>query len=407
MSTVSISPLSTEWSMRALADKDPFPIYDNLRKRGDVIWDPGMNCWLVLSYDICKVIESDENTFGITHVKDAPPFWFEINGGRTAVSSLIGEEHARMRRLYLKLLSPAATAQCREEHVLPVINDAVDRFEKHGQAELTTQLSDPLPTRVMASMFGLPWKDDKLIADVTLWHRDIVAWLYNNTNEALTTKAKLASDELTNLFLPLVIERKEKRGTDLISQIWSRAPEDWGNVGVDDVIAIAREMAIGAGETTTNAIANAIYLYLTNPSVREAVTNDQIGALNTFVEEILRLLGAIQFRFRQANRDINLGGVSIKKDQTICMLHAAANRDPTHYKCPHAIDLNRKPATDHVAFNVGPRICPGMHLARLKIRECLKVLMVRLPDLRLDPTKEAPRFHGFSHRSFGPLHVRF
>lgn len=409
MSTASLSPSSQEWSMLSLADKDPFPSYEVLRKRGQVVWDPGMNCWLVLSYDMCKVIEADEGTYRITAVDDSP-LMFEIRGlknSRTAVSVLVGEEHTRMRRLYLKLLGHAAMPQFRDEHVRPIINDAIDRFAEKGSAELVSEFSDPIPARIMASLFGLPWRDDALIADVSQWHKDMVAWMYNKSSEELAQKAKRASSELNRLFLPLVLERREKRGSDFISQIWSRAPEDWGEVGVDDVLAIVRDLELGAGETTTNAIANAVYLFLADPVMREAVTKDQEGALNAFVEEELRLLGAIQWRFRKANQDVSLAGVAVKKDDTLCLLHAAANRDPEHYSCPHMVDLNRKPPTDHVAFNVGPRICPGMHLARLKIRECLKALIARVPNLRLDPAKEAPRFRAFSHRSFGPLHVRF
>ncbi|QQO35551.1 cytochrome P450 [Bradyrhizobium diazoefficiens] len=367
-----------------------------------------MNCWLVLSYDLCRVIEADETTYRLPTL-DEGPLEAELKGDmkRTAVTYLVGTEHARMRRLYLRLLNQQAMPQYREDHVRPIINDAIDRFLDRGSAELITQFSDLVPARIMASLFGLPWKNDALIANVSQWHKDLLAWMYDRNNEELTQKAKCVSYELNKLFLPLVLERREKRGNDFISQIWSRAPEDWGEVDADDVMGIVRDIELGAGITTTNAIANAIYLFLSDSAVREAVTKDQEYALNALVEESLRLLGALQWRFRKANRDVSLAGATVKKDDPICLLHAAANRDPEHYACPHLVDLNRKPPTDHMAFSSGPRICPGMHLARLQMRECLKVLINRLPDLRLDPEKEAPRLRGFSHRSYGPLHVLF
>ncbi|OKO78833.1 hypothetical protein AC628_12585 [Bradyrhizobium sp. NAS96.2] len=393
--------------MLSLADKDPFPTYDLLRKRGQVVWDPGMNCWLVLSYNICKVIESDEKTYRIL-AEDASPFVYEIKGGRTAATSLVGEEHARMRRLYLKLLSPTLMSQYRVEHVLPVINYIIDGFAEKGSAELVTQLADRVPNLVMGSLFGLPWKDDALMDQVSEWHKDLTVWFgMKYLGEEVNRKARVAANELNKVFLPLILERREKRGNDFISQIWSRAPEDWGEVDVDDVVTIVRDLEIGAGDTTANAIANAVYLFLSDPAMHEAVSKDQQGALNAFVEETLRLFGAVQWRFRRADRDVPLAGAEVRKGDTICLLHAASNRDPEHYACPHMIDLNRKLPTDHLAFNVGPRICVGMHLARLLMRECVKVLIARLPNLHLDPAKEAPHFRAFSHRSFGPLHVLF
>ncbi|WGD51135.1 cytochrome P450 [Bradyrhizobium sp. CB1650] len=407
MNAAAISPLSPDWSMLSLAEKDPFPVYDELRGRGDVVWDPGMKCWLILNYELCKAVESDEKLYAGWVSKDIPPLSYEIRGGKTSVTHLIGEEHARLRPLYLRVFSPAAMTQYRTEHVLPVVNDAIDRFERRGSADLVTDFSYAIPPRIMASMFGLPWKDDGLIDNIAECHRNVVAWAYNSSNEERIQQAKKASVELNGIFKPLVRERREGRGSDLISQLWTLAPLYWDNVGEDDIISLVRDMAIGAGETTTNAIANAVYLYLSDPALRQAVTDDREGALNAFVEETLRLFGAIQFRFRTATSDTSLAGVSIKTGEKVCMLHAAANRDPEHYACPHMADLERKRPTDHIAFNVGPRICPGMHLARLKMRESLKALIARLPNVRLDTAKEAPRFRGFSHRSFGPLHVVF
>src|SRR4051812_12500033 len=151
MNVGSVPPSSAEWSMLSLADHDPFPSYEDLRKRGPVIWDPGMKCWLILSYDLCKVIESDESTFRIMYA-DASPLTLEIKGGQAGLSALVGEKHPRMRRAYLKLFSPANMPRYREEHVLPVINFAIDRFAQRGSAELISEYSEQIPVRVMASL---------------------------------------------------------------------------------------------------------------------------------------------------------------------------------------------------------------------------------------------------------------
>ncbi|MFE3730062.1 cytochrome P450 [Nocardia sp. NPDC059154] len=409
MSIANLSPLSAQWSMLSLADNDPFPAYEVLRERGPVIWDPGMNCWLVLSHELCKEVESDEGTYRIV-VADAPPLSFEVKGGKTALSSLLGDDHTRMRRLYQKILGPSQMPKYREEHVVPVINDAIDRFADAGKAELVSQFSEVVPPRIMASMFGLPWQDDGLLAQMEQWHRDIVTWIglgYPEEGGEATRKAKLASDELNDLFKPLVLARRDLRGDDVISQVWTHAPEYYGPVGVDEVMTIVRDIELAAGETTTNAIANLFYLFLTNPEIRDAASSDHEAGLNRCVEETLRFLGSAQWRYRVANRDLTLGGAAVKKNDKLCLVHAAANRDPEHYACPHSINLERKSPADHLAFNVGPRVCLGMWLARLKMRESMKAIMSRLPEVRLDPEKEAPHFRAFSHRSYGPLHVVF
>ncbi|WP_164940752.1 cytochrome P450 [Bradyrhizobium zhanjiangense] len=178
----------------------------------------------------------------------------------------------------------------RDKHVIPVINDAIDRFASRGSAELVRELADEVPSRVMGSLFDLPWRGDALMANIFRWHRDIVACVgMKYTGEQLTRKAKAASDELNQVLLPRVLERRGNRGDDFISWFWSRAEEEYGEVGVEVVLAHTRELALGAGETTANAIANTIYLLLSEPAVRETVTKDQEGALSALVEETLRL----------------------------------------------------------------------------------------------------------------------
>lgn len=404
----SKTPVSSpDWSMLSLANEEPFEAYDELRKRGPVVWDPGMNCWLAVSYDACKIIETDEVSFQILYA-DIDEKVREINGGTTGITVLTGEKHAAMRRVFLKMLSPASIEKYRAAHVLPVINDAINRFQQRGSAELVEEYAQAIPERVMASLFGLPWQDDALVKQIAQWHKDIVAWVgMAHVPGELMIKAQLASDRLNELFLPIVIERQKNRGDDFISALWTQGEKDYPGFGVTEALHNTREAAVGAGETTANAIANAVYIYLTEPHVREALMTRQEAPLNTFVEETLRLLGSLQWRFRVAARDATVLGVDIKKSDLICNLHAAANRDPSHYVCPHAIDLARSAPTDHLALNVGPRLCVGMHLARMLIREGMTALVERLPDLQLDTSKEKPTFRNFSHRSYGPLNVKF
>ena len=89
------------------------------------------------------------------------------------------------------------------------------------------------------------------------------------------------------------------------------------------------------------------------------------------------------------------------------MLDAGANRDPARFGCPAQIDLERDSWRDHLAFSVGPRTCAGAALARAEVQEAVAKSLEWLPNLRLDPDAEPPRFKGFTLRSFRPLHARF
>lgn len=372
------------------------------------MWDPGMNCWLVTSYDVCKIIESDEGTYRIL-VADLPDWMIEIRGGKAGLSMQTGDGHVRMRRLYMKLFNAPVMAKYRDLHVRPVVDHTIDGFASCGNAELFAQLADLVPIRVIASLCGLPWRDEAFINRMLGTVKPIIAWigLGSPDDPELTQRAKVAADDFRDLVRPYVLRAKDGSEDNFISWIWANAAKDYGDVTLEDMLAITGDLIGAAGHTTVHGLANVMYVYLSDKAVRSAVQADQESALNALIEEALRTLGSPQWRFRKSNRDVAVGGVNIKKDDVICLLHAAANRDPEHYACPHMVDLKRKRVNDHLAFNVGPRTCVGMPLARLEIRECLKALITRFPELRLDTSKEPPRFMGFSHRSYSPLHVTF
>ena len=60
-----------------------------------------------------------------------------------------------------------------------------------------------------------------------------------------------------------------------------------------------------------------------------------------------------------------------------------------------------------LAFGGGPHICLGMHVARAEITVGINALLDRLPDLRLDPEAEAPRFVGMYERGATAIPVVF
>ncbi|TIR52787.1 MAG: cytochrome P450 [Mesorhizobium sp.] len=409
MNANSQTSIPSDWSILSLADNDPFPIYERLRhEKGNIFWDPGISCWVILSHELCARVELDEKTFRTLAPSDDPPVSYEIKGDlkKQALPTLTGEEHARMRKFYLRFVGPLLMPTYRTEHVLPVLNNLLDRLSGLGACELAAEYGDKITVRILASLFGLPWKDDRLMDDMARWNDAIIAsFAMRFSDEKVNQPALRASSEVDRLLRPIVIARKDERTGDFISNVWTYAEEDLGEVEVEQIVGIVRDIALGAGDTTKNAIVNLIYAYLSNEDMRQAVSPDNERSINAMVEETLRLVGPLPMRFRKANTEIELGGITIKKDDRLCLMHAAASRDPEHYGCPHAFDLSRKRPTDHFQFSVGPRICIAAPFARLMMRESLKTLLERHPDVRLDTNKERPTFRGLTPRSYRPLHA--
>ena len=64
--------------------------------------------------------------------------------------------------------------------------------------------------------------------------------------------------------------------------------------------------------------------------------------------------------------DLEIGGVTIAKGETLGVSLAAANRDPAVYPDPDRFDVTRNP-TDHLAFGRGVHRCVGAGLAQEEV----------------------------------------
>src|ERR1019366_6853305 len=101
-------------------------------------------------------------------------------------------------------------------------------------------------------------------------------------------------------------------------------------------------------------------------------------ALESAIEESLRLEAAAAVLDRYATADAQLGGTKIRRGQLVRLSIAAANRDPALFAAPHEFRLDRPPR-QHLAFAQGPHVCVGVHLARLETRIGLASVLDRLP----------------------------
>lgn len=397
------------FTITALEDQEPWETYDKLRAGTPVVWDRVMNAWVLMDYASCLEVETQEDRFRNPY-QDVPQVVVDIKGGGRNITLLAGEEHRRMRRFLMMLMTPAKVESYTQQQILPVIDLLMGRVLKRGsgRADLTAEFGDQIPPRVIAALLGMPWQDDDLINEILRLHEEIMEVIGAAfRTEEIRQRGLRISSEINGLLMPYIRQRRDSPQDDFISHCWTESPEFEGNLTEADVVAIAREIFLGGADTTVHGIANLTYLTLTDGGVRQSLENARDAMLPAAIEESMRLYGSVMYRFRVANEDAVLGGQKIAKDDRVILMHSSANRDPAKYGCPHMADLSRRPSNDHLAFNKGPRSCVGIHLARAEMRESLKAVLTHMPNVRLDPDAEQPTFRGLFMRSWRPLNVIF
>jgi cytochrome P450 PksS len=174
---------------------------------------------------------------------------------------------------------------------------------------------------------------------------------------------------------------REKGGEGLIAEL-VRVEREGAQISRDEMVAMMFLLLFAGHETTTHLISGSVYELVRNPGLRDWLEEDW-GRTNLAVEEFLRFLSPVQFtKPRFVRRDIELGGVQLKKGDKIMPMLAAADLDPQANPHAEKLDLARKP-NRHVAFGTGIHFCLGHQLARIEATCALKALFRRWPKLEL------------------------
>ena len=303
--------------------------------------------------------------------------------------------HGRLRSLVTKAFTQKALARWEDEIVGRIGNDLIDGFAADGKADLVKQFTFPYPTRIIAALLGLPEKD---FPQFQRWSISMLSFTVN------PERGKAASQALVDYFNPILQERKTEPRDDLISSL-AQAEIDGHKLSDEDIYSFIRLLLPAGVETTYRSLGNLLFGLFTNPDQLEAVRADR-SLLPQAIEEAVRWDAPLLNITRVATRDTELGGVAIPQGSSVMPMLGAANRQEDRYPDPDRFDIFRQ-AKVPISWGHGVHVCLGMHLARLEMRTAVKLLLDRLPNLRLDPDGDDPHIRGMVFRSPTSLPILF
>lgn len=391
-------------SLRDLRDVDPYPAYERMRSVGKVVWDEGLDAWLVLSHEGCTYVERREDLFA--EPTGTLPGAADIVGRRD-IRSLVGEGHDAIHRPLSHSWRPDPVRPYGPGLVRPLVATRLAGLAAVGHLELYSDFARLLPISVVAEVLGLPPADLRTLDQARTWMETVLAWRHTyGEDPSLLDAAIEASRALEPALMDTVRERRDRPRDDTISLLWKVGREQFADWGERDVLDNAKFLFEGGSETTAFLLCNVVHLLLDLPREERLAWTVSCPAIGPFIEESLRHTTVVHLRARRATRDVELEGVRVREGERVIAANAAANRDPGRWADPARFDPSRPRLYGHLAFNVGPRHCAGSHVARLEVTEAVVGLFRAFPDLGREPGAPAPASMGFVSRAWRPLHLR-
>ena len=238
--------------------------------------------------------------------------------GRT-VLEMDGSEHQKHRLLLNPIFRPEKIGEIRShiktlisELFLPLVEEAaapVRRGElEFAELDLVPAYFAELPIGIIEIMLELPRDQHENFAR---WYRAMMAFTANIAREQGPIDRGLkAREEMTECVLPLITERREHPGVDLISQMAMAELKDGEKLTDEEVRAFVSLMITAGGETTDRALGLVMLNLLQHPDQLAAVRANR-ELINSAHVETLRYSPPVNMAGRQAAVDIELHGVTI------------------------------------------------------------------------------------------------
>lgn len=390
------SPAATaDWVDPTVMLRDPYETYARLQELGPVVWVPAMNRYLAMSFEACRAIEADQETYSAS-----------VTGSGATMARALGAQpmlrkddpdHAAERQ---PVNPPMRPRRIRETWVPLFERNArthLDALLERGpdEADLNTHYAGPLAAQNLVDMLGLRGTSP---ADMTRWSHAFIAGIGNLHDDAdIWARCEAAQREVDALLEELVPSYRSQPDGSMTSA--------WANSGLPDAaVASNVKLTISGGmNEPQHMVTNIVWALDQHPEQRYQVLIDPSLWPGVF-DEAVRWLSPIGMYPRQTTRATVLQGVELPAGAILGVVVGAANRDRSVFERAGAFDVAR-PKQQHLGFGSGVHLCAGHWAARISIGEvAVPLLYDRLPGLRVD-LRRPEAWHGWAFRGLTSLPV--
>ena len=392
--------------------RNPYPYYRIMRDHYPVFHDRLHNCYYVTRYEDITRCYLDEVGFNTIPKGSSSGVL-----GNTQLE-LSGIEHRRRRNIYGRHLVGAALTK--RFHALRQLGQElidewwlpdnpkgveIDHNTDTATVELGRCFANEFPISVVAQVLGIP-QDAR--QQFTWWYDAMMSGLGGSDTHH---DGLVARQDLEAFVDSLVAERRanptylyDQDGNELCLDIISElctSEIDGDVMSTEEITSFIALVVGGGGETTRGAILNLWYLLLQNPDQYAEVETDP-ELWNVAFHEMLRHSTSIGGQPRHNTFDIEMHGITIPAGSLMHMVDVSANHDDRIFADPENFDIFRQDLYSgrilrsghskegrhsHMAFGVGPHLCPGAWISHQEAVIGSQILQQTLRNVRISTAR--------------------
>lgn len=285
--------------------------------------------------------------------------------------------HTQHRSIISRGFTPRSVNEL-EQLMTKRAHDIVAAAVAEGGGNFVDQVAAELPLQAIADLIGVPQEDRHKLFH---WSNQMLA----SDDPDVQGDPEVAAAEILAYSMAMAAERKANPQDDIVTKLINAHVDERG-LTEDEFGFFVMMLAVAGNETTRNAITHGMNAFFDNPDQWELWKAERP---DTMVDEVVRWASPISVFQRTAKTDVEIGGVTVKKDQRVGLFYASANFDEDVFTDPYTFDITRDPNPQLGFGGHGAHYCLGANLARQEIRLIFHSIADQAPDIHrlAEPTR--------------------
>lgn len=382
------------WKMaRRFLFNEPLPFFAELREKRPVY--PLEEVTLVTRFSDCNLILRRPLTFGVDLYKPKQGSYFMAQDDTAA--------HWREKSVMKSILDVEDLPEIRD-----FVRNETDKALDAGQGvtELVRNVSRGVPVKLVQDWFGFTRSDPEKLIDWSYWNQQDAFWnqpfdsVVKDLDQAGIIKNRERAGVMMAIYLGRLVLRRSaavklgSRRADPVSRLVRLSFSDGVDFSLRDVVFNVGGLLIGAVETTSHAVCNALSHLSSRSDLLTEARSAALGArtedFDGYVFEALRFNPAFPYFFRVCHRDTELSSATpeahvVRKGTTALAVTHSAMFDPAAFPRAETFDPTRD-FSDTFTFGHGMHTCLGRHIAGVMVPEIVRQVLRRDGlDLGLGP----------------------
>lgn len=346
---------------------DPYLIYKTMLESNPVYWDEANKIWGIYSYKDCISILKNPNAeipiVNQNNEQELNKYALDILNNLTRLSN--GTQHEIAREIAMQLFSNMKTVDITQITSHLIKNDL---FE--NKIDWVNSVCKKMPVLVILKSFGFGENDCDFILD------------------------KIES--FTKIMLPQKTKKQVELVNEVSGKIFSIVEKQLSSLNIlESLKKNSQSDSLSPDKIKTISISNLIGLFIQSYDAGRGILSNsllQILENKTFsdkaeieksVIEILRFDPPIHNTRRIATEDFYIGESLIKKNDSILVVLASANRDSEKFENATNFDIKRINNNENLTFGIGGHMCIAKYFSIHLAAEALWFLFDRYKTITL------------------------